>query len=125
MHLHEYVAPAARRPFKPGQHDCALFVAGWVREVTTIDLAEGWRGAYRSEGGGLRKLRRAGFESPVAVLEGALPEIAPVAALPGDVVVLEDEAMGILGGEQVYVLRAEGLGIVPRSQVRRAFACRR
>ena len=58
--LIEYLAAAARRPFKPGHHDCALFAAGAVAAMTGTDFAAQWRGRYTTLRGGLRVIRRAG-----------------------------------------------------------------
>ena len=52
--LIEYLAAAARRPFKPGHHDCALFAAGAVAAMTGTDFAAQWRGRYTTLRGGLR-----------------------------------------------------------------------
>jgi hypothetical protein len=119
-----YAAEAGARPFRPGRHDCALFAAGWVKLVTGRDLARGWRSTYRSLKRGQRLLREAGFADHVALAAAHLPEIAPAFAQPGDLAVLEDNAFGLNAGEMIYCLRPDGLGLVPRGQMRRAFAVR-
>lgn len=108
--------------------DCALFVADAVREMTGFDHAAGLRGKYRSHRGGIRVLRKQGFRDHVEFVESILPEIAPALAQPGDVVVVPVEgekllALGIMqGAAGCYVLNAQGgIGIVPLSQVTRAF----
>lgn len=121
--LADYVAGVAAMPFAWGIHDCALFTAGAVRAMTGRDLARGWRG-YRSRGAGLRKLAAAGLEDPVALAASLLPEIAPLAAMPGDVVAHATEtgpALGILQGRGFYALTPTGLAILPRAGVLRAF----
>lgn len=119
-----YAAEAGARPFRPGRHDCALFAAGWVKQVTGRDLARGWRSTYRSLQRGQQLLEKAGFADHVALAAAHLPEIAPAFAQVGDLAVLETQASGIVVGEMIYCLRPEGLGLVPRSAMRRAFAVR-
>lgn len=108
--------------------DCALFVADAVQAMTGFDHAAGLRGKYRSHRGGVRVLRKQGFRDHVAFVESILPEIHPSLAQPGDVVVVPVEgeklaALGIVqGAAGCYVLNAHGsIGIVPLSQVTRAF----
>lgn len=119
-----YAAEAGSRPFRPGRHDCALFAAGWVKMATGQDLARGWRSTYRSLKRGQRLLEEAGFADHVALAAAHLPEIAPAFAQPGDLAVLDDNAFGIVAGEMIYCLRPDGLGLVPRGQMRRALAVR-
>lgn len=116
-----YAAEAGQRPFRPGSHDCALFAAGWVKQVTGHDLAHGWRSKYRSLSRGQRLLEEAGFADHVALAAAHLPEIAPAFAQLGDLAVLDNEAFGLVAGEMIYCLRPDGLGLVPRGEMRRAF----
>lgn len=119
-----YAAEAGARAFRPGRHDCALFAAGWVKQVTGRDLARGWRSTYRSLKRGQRLLQEAGFADHVALAAAHLPEIPPAFAQLGDLAVLDDNAFGINAGEMIYCLKPQGLGLVPRGQMRRAFAVR-
>ena len=119
-----YAAEAGARPFRPGRQDCALFAAGWIKLATGRDLARGWRSRYRSLRRGQRLLQEAGFADHVALAAAHLPEIAPAFAQVGDLAVLDDNALGIVAGEMIYCLRPDGLGLVPRGQMRRALAVR-
>lgn len=119
-----YAADAGARPFCPGRHDCALFAAGWVKQVTGRDLARGWRSTYRSLRRGQHLLQEAGFADHVALATAHLPEIAPAFAQLGDLAILDDGAFGIVAGEMIYCLKPAGLGLVPRGQMRRALAVR-
>ena len=119
--LIDSAAEAGQRPFRPGRHDCALFAAGWVKIVTGQDLARGWRSTYRSLLKGQHVLKDAGYADHVALAASHLPEIAPAFAQVGDIAVLDDQAFGIVAGEMIYCLRLDGLGLVPRGQMRRAF----
>jgi hypothetical protein len=119
--LIDYAAEAGQRPFRPGRHDCALFAAGWVKIVTGHDLARGWRSTYRSLKRGQQLLEDASFTGHVEFAASHLPEIPPAFAQIGDIAVLGDQAFGIVAGEMIYCLRLDGLGLVPRGQMRRAF----
>ena len=119
--LINYAADAGRRAFRPGRHDCALFAAGWVKRVTGQDFARGWRSTYRSLKRGQQLLTEAGFADHVAYAATHLPEIPPAFAQVGDLAVLGDQAFGIVAGEMIYCLRSDGLGLVPRGHMRRAF----
>ena len=119
-----HAADAAARPFRPGRHDCALFAAGWVKIATGRDLARGWRGRYRSLRRGQELLAGVGFADHIALAAAHLPEIAPALAQIGDLAVLDEDALGINAGEMIYCLRPAGLGLLPRSAMRRAFEVR-
>jgi hypothetical protein len=119
-----YAAEAGQKPFRPGRHDCALFAAGWVKIATGQDFARGWRSTYRSLRRGQQLLEEAGFADHVDFAAAHLPEIAPAFAQVGDIAVLDDNAFGIIAGEMIYCLKPQGLGLVPRGQMRRAFAVR-
>ena len=119
-----YAADAGQKPFRPGRHDCALFAAGWVKLATGQDHARGWRSTYRSLKRGQQMLEEAGFTDHVALAAAHLPEIAPAFAQIGDLAVLETQAFGIVAGEMIYCLKPEGLGLIPRIAMRRAFQVR-
>jgi hypothetical protein len=119
-----YAAEAGARPFRPGRHDCALFAAGWVKQVIGQDHARGWRSTYRSLKRGQQLLEEAGFANHVALAAAHLPEIPPAFAQLGDLAVLDDQAFGIVAGEMIYCLKPQGLGLVPRGTMRHAFAVR-
>lgn len=121
--LTEYMADVSRVQFRPGRHDCALFVAGAVKAMTGVDHARGWRG-YRSLATGQRKLEAKGFADHIALIASILPEITPIMAQVGDVAVVDGHdvlALGIVQGAFVYVLRPSGAGLVPLTDVKKAF----
>lgn len=112
-----YLGEAARKPFVEGHHDCALFAAGAVLAMTGVDLAADWRGRYNTTRGGLRVLRRAGYADHVALASAHFAERpAILSAVPGDLAAVETtdgQALGVVQGEMIYILRREGLGLVP------------
>lgn len=119
-----YLAEAARTPFAPGRHDCALFAAGAVMAMTGIDLAEGWRGRYRTLAGGQRALARAGYADHVDLAARHLDEVPVSWALPGDIAAVETPegpALGVVQGASVYVIGPAGLGLLPLTAASRAF----
>ena len=119
-----YLAGAARTPFAPGAHDCALFTAGAIHAMTGTDLAAEFRGHYRTLAGGRRVLRRAGYADHVALAAALLPEIAVSWARPGDIAAVpsaDGPALGVVQGGSVYVIGPAGIGLVPLRDATRAF----
>ena len=112
QHLTLYLADVARRPFAPGVHDCALFAAGAVQAMTGVDMAAPFRGRYRTLAGGSRILKAAGFVDHIALAAARLAEFHTSRAAPGDLAVIptpDGDALGLVQGEQVYVLSATGM----------------
>jgi hypothetical protein len=113
--LTAFVADAARRPFAPGHHDCALFAAGAVAAMTGFDAAADWRGRYTTLRGGLRVLRREGYADHLALVTAHLPPVHPAFARAGDLAAVpgpEGMALGVVQGERIYVLHPGGLATV-------------
>ena len=124
--LSDYVTRCANTPYALGHHDCALFAAGAVEAVTGVDPAAQWRGRYSTKAGGLRALARAGYADHIVATAGILPEIAPAFAAVGDIACVADPdtgqpVLGLVQGEMIYVLREDGLGLLPRGAMTRAF----
>jgi len=124
VRLVAYLAAAARRPFEEGTHDCALFFAGGAEAMTGVDHAEPYRGRYRTTRGGLRILRRDGFEDHIALAAHHFPAQPVAFAREGDgaaVSTPEGPALGIVQGEGVYVLSPERLALVPLTTATTSF----
>lgn len=124
IRLMQYLSEAARRPFAYGQHDCALFAADCVAAMTGLDIADDFRGRYRSATGGRRALRLAGYADHVALAAAHFAEIPVAMVVPGDIAVLptdEGPALGIVQGEAVYVVARDGLAAWPLLTASRAF----
>lgn len=115
-----YLSAHARAAFRPGVHDCALFVAGAVEAMTGTDLAAEWRGGYRSLSAGRDQLRSAGFDSPAGLAAALFEAVPPILAREGDIAVLRgddgQDALGLVQGALIYVLRPDGLGLVPLTE---------
>ena len=123
--LTAWLAEAARTPFRDGVHDCALFAAGGVAAMTGTDPAARFRGRYTTLRGGLRVLRHEGLAGNHIDLTARLFEaIPPAFARPGDLAAVTGDdgpALGIVQGEMIYVLRRDGLGLVPLLSASTAF----
>ena len=80
--------PRDETPFELGRCDCSLWVADWVRKRVGIDLAEDFRGQYRTRAEYLRLLIPMGNLVRVVArrMESIGAEsIAPADARPGDI----------------------------------------
>lgn len=120
VHLTETAADG----FRYGSNDCALFAAGAVRAMTGHDPAAAWRGTYTSLEGGLKRLRKAGFEDHVDHVAKLLVEVPPAFAQVGDIALVETPeglALGIFTGETIACLRLTGLGHLPRKAAVKAW----
>ncbi len=115
--LYAYLGRISREPLVYGQHDCALFAADAVREMTGQDFAAPYRGGYSNLRGGMRLLARDGFANHVALARSHLTPVAVAVAIPGDLAVFDTAAgvaLGVVQGASVYVLHVDGvLGLVP------------
>lgn len=123
--LNAFLLRAAPRKFSPGRHDCAIFTAGAIQAMTGHDFAAEWRGKYRKLHTGQAKLQEAGFADHIDLAASLLPEVAPSFAKVGDVAVIqgaEDLALGIVQGAGVYCLTPDGLTVVSRLKMLRAFS---
>lgn len=109
-----------QRPFQPGVWDCAIWAAGAVQAMTGEDHLRGFRG-YRTIAEGKRRLQARGFDDHVAYVAAWMPEINPAFAQPGDVAVIEDQSLGIVQGERVYLFGVNGFGTLPFTVISRAF----
>lgn len=117
-----------RKPFAYGEHDCAMGLsAAMVEALTGIDVAKRWRGRYASRTGALRVMRNDGFANVADMVATVLPEIHPARARIGDIAAIPDDgpfgfALGVVNGERIFVIRAEGLGTVDLLTATRAFS---
>ena len=122
--LKSYIDDNRSRQFKPGVHDCALFVAGGIEAQTGIDIAKPYRGRYKTEKGGLRKIKRDGYEDALAFAADHLDAGSIKNVVVGDVAVVETEtgmALGIVGGPRIFVCKRDGLGTVPIDDAKQFF----
>lgn len=112
-----YLERVSRISFRPGRHDCALFAAGAVRAMTGADLAQKYAGRYRSIPEGMALIETDGFDSLASLVGQRFEEIPPLMASVGDLALVVgeggQEALGVVQGPSIYVLRMDGIGRVP------------
>ncbi len=136
---HHSIEAHKAKPFAWGEHDCALSVCNHVQAMTGIDLAAAFRGQYESEDAALAAMGRicrdaTTLEHVVEQLaaQRGIPEIKPLHAQRGDVVLLDNpspstglnrQALGIvhLNGRHVVVTGPDGLRLLRLAHVRRAW----
>lgn len=115
-----------RKPFEWGTHDCCV---GWACPVikiqTGIDLAEPFFGKYTTAMGAYKALLDAGFKSPSEVIAQHFQSIPIASAQFGDVVALTTqetgEALAVIVGERIGILKPSGYGTLERCHAKIAF----
>lgn len=108
MGLDEFLERYRDRQYQPGTHDCALFAADWIEEVTGRDLAADMRGQYETVEEGFTLLSSGLQEA----LSAELTELSGwMAAAPGDVALVDidgEDACGIIGRGGIHMLSERG-----------------
>ena len=107
--LHDYLLEAESRPFAWGEHDCALWAAGWVRLSTGDDFASAWRGRYRTARGAKALMTRRGFSGVAAIASAHLCEIPVPLAQRGDLLLHPSDSLGVCAGARGYFVTESGL----------------
>jgi hypothetical protein len=110
--------------FSSGYH-CALFGADCVMAMTGQDLAINYRGC-RDLPHAWETFRAAGYEHINDLLRANFPEINPIRAAAGDIVVFPSDlivgwAVGVVIGDRAAVRRVEGVATVPFIDAKWAF----
>lgn len=116
--LSDYMTSVRDRPFEWGVHDCALFAAGAVIAITGVDPIPEYRGAYVSELGSAKALKRLGAGTLDATLDTLFPSVPLAMAQRGDLVWYADSVGVVMGGHALFVGREgehEGLVKVGRA----------
>ncbi len=121
--LQAFISENQSREFKPGEWDCALCAAEWVKASTGRDFAHEYRRRYKTMKAGQKLIAAQGYEDHVAMAAAHFPETHPAFAQIGDLATV-GEALGIVAGEHVFVLRETGFGVVMLEQADRAFEVR-
>lgn len=124
--LENALADMRARPFQWGVTDCCLFAADCVMAITGRDLAEPYRGRYKTKRGAFSALKRVSGGGVQAAATLALGEPLKTALLAqrGDVVLVESgegPALGICVGVKCAYLGRAGLGFIPLSAVQMAW----
>ena len=109
--LHKFIESRKNTPFARGTNDCCVFAADAVKEITSIDFAEGFRGTYSDDKGALKLAKELGGIRVLATSKLG-KEIAPLFAQRGDVVLVNTErgeALSICMGSYVIGTGTHGL----------------
>ena len=120
--LSKYISAVGAKPFKFGEHDCALFAAGAIEAMTGEDIAASFRG-YTSEIEGLMKVKRAGYDSHVDVFRLDLdptedPQTGDIAVVEG----FDGMTVGVVVDNVVIVAGRRKLERVAVAEIQEAFA---
>ncbi|GAA2867512.1 hypothetical protein GGQ99_001281 [Aminobacter niigataensis] len=111
-------------PGEWGVADCLLTVADAVEAVTGVDPATRIRGAYSSELGAAKLMRRRKCADVEAVLAKLFPPVGRLMAQRGDVGVVEREgvlAAGFITERGLAVKVEAGLAFYPQTEIKTAF----
>jgi hypothetical protein len=119
--LHAFTDQVKGKPFRPGSHDCGMFAAAWVKYWTGRDVVVGLRGKYRTLKKAQEMFEARGFKDHVDFAASLFADVHPAFAQIGDLAVVDGDALGIVAGENVYVLKPTGLSTVSRLRATRAF----
>ena len=129
--LSEYLVAAARQPFKYGELDCGLFVAGAIAVMCGVDVAAELRG-YSSRREAFARIRAiCGRPSMAAIADHlaaqfGIREVPVMMAQRGDAVQLARGSKAKLGlvamhGFEVLIPYRDGILRVPKSLAVRAW----
>ncbi len=113
--LVEAVEEAKAKDFRWSVFDCVTWAFDVRARLTGIDAAVKWRGRYQCLTGGLRVLRNLGHLSiaDLVTAECGAP-VPPKSARRGDLVQLQDTALGVcLGSMAGTVEEGVGFSLVP------------
>jgi hypothetical protein len=114
-------------PFEWGEHDCALLTADCIRAVIGVDLADRFRGRYRTQTQSLELLRGLGYRDTAAILAEHFLEIHPSAAIVGDAALIPTSrrrraaVAPVVGSELVVFSPGGPMGLVSLTEASRAF----
>ena len=119
LRLAAAIDAARDRPFRWGEHDCAIWAFDLRRDLTGgDDTAQLWRGRYRTARGAVRVMRRLGWRSLEAAGRDLLGEPLPSFHLAqrGDLVLARSGlGFGACLGARAAGIAPSGLVLVPLS----------
>lgn len=129
--LAAYLDEVRTTPFRYGRHDCALYAAGAVLAMTGSDLADAYRGRYRSVAGSIRLLRTQGQGTLEATVDALFTERAVGFARRGDLAMHGGSLGVVIGADAMFITETQaddhrvvgqGLERVPRALWDKAWA---
>lgn len=111
--LGTYLNSVMEKPFNKTDHNCALFVADTTLAMTGIDLAEPYRGKFKTYKQGLEIMRENGYDDPYDMIEKQFTKIPVDVAKVGDIVLIRDKGIkkicGICVGHFALALFKDGI----------------
>ena len=109
--LFQFIEGKRHRAFVWGEHDCCLFAAAAIIEMTGVDLASAYRGRYEDAKGAAK------FGQLASLVDAAgLPRMRNVnLARRGDIMLLEiaRPTLGVCLGAQIAAPGIDGLIFIP------------
>lgn len=128
MRLDRFLLDHAHAPFAYGRFDCCLFVADAVLAMTGTDLAEPFRGLYRTRKTAFQAVEIYCGERSVrtlierAAFEHGMPAIPVALAQRGDLLLLKRPkgyslALLALNGRDALVMRRIGIWRLPLAEI--------
>ena len=118
------IRAAKGRPFSWGDHDCTLFAANVVRELTGEDPAAMYRGTYSNKEEADTAIVEAGSLETLVIAALGEP-ISPKLAQRGDVVMIETEedgeALGICLDHRAAFAAPVGVTLLKMSRCSKAW----
>lgn len=123
--LVNYVRSVSTRKFRPGALDCGLFAGGAIKAMTRSDPTKPFRGKYRKIEDAMSIAASLGFADHVEYAASLYEEIPVLMAQRGDLAAVSDidgnPALGIVQGENIYVMTLQGIALVRLVTANRAF----
>lgn len=132
--LHKFLLDNAKIPFCWGSNDCCTFAADAIKSFTGTDIAEDFRGKYKTQTGAIKAIKAitggSTAEDAVAYVankHGLVEYKFPLMAKRGDLVVFHngvDVLAGVvhLTGRHVLSVNDSGAVKLPITDIKRAWA---
>ena len=110
--LVKYLEDCRDKPFKWGEHDCALFTAKWEKILTNNSRFSEFFNKYKTALGSFKALKKYGKGNLVSTVDAKLEKIDKKKITRGDIVSVntnEGIALGIYTGNKIAVVSLDGL----------------
>lgn len=106
-----------KKKFIWGEADCALFICDYLERIKGIDYSADYKGKYKNEIGASKQLKKNGYDNLKALADAKLKPIKPLFAQRGDIVMMNNNCIGICTGHNCFFLSMEGLTAYPLSKI--------
>lgn len=115
------------KPFVWGENDCAVgLVSNVLSAIATENPAEEFTGKYKTAAGGLKLMKKQGYDNLADFVSSYLPEIHISETTIGDIAAIPTDdkfgfVLGVVNGEKIIVMTERGVGVVDLLDATRAF----